>query len=401
MQLLLELVFGLSLTLMLYISWRMFRDLADISQWIVRTSRQSTMWTFHNRHKLALALAVLWAIATASCVFGGAGHWIILAICSLIAAFGFGIGYVNPRFMMRSQHKHPRYYPIAKAKEVLSPETSLIVVETKAGARGHPDHHILRPHVAGLTDAAGGEEMVLTYCGLSNLGVAYVPEIDGKKLDLQVMTQLENNLVMWDRNSGEPIQQLWGRLERDGPDGSAMPERPSYRMPLWAFEKAFPDGKVFLNPIVPVWKNPILSIYDRIVHMAFVGGVKDQAEKDSPTFPTIPHVDDRLPNKEKVYAANVGDDYVAWTKDFIHENGDVLNIRLGGRDIVVAYHREQDSVGMYVNDSGNRVQAIEFGGESDQGLLPRLETMKSAVYWIVWQNFFPQTEVNRRPLLAA
>ena len=400
MQLVLELAFGFSVALALYISWRMFRDLADVGQWIVRTSRQSTMWTFYHRQMLALALFTLWGIAAASYFFGGAGHWIILLICSGLVVFGFGLGYVNPRFMMRSQQKHPRYYSIETAKEVLSPETSLIVVETNAGARGHPDRHILRPHVAGLTDKTDDEDMVLTYCGLSNLGVAYVPEINGKKLDLKVMTQLENNLVMWDRNSGEPIQQLWGRFESDGPDGPAMPERPSYRMPLWAFEKAFPDGKVFLNPIVPVWKNPILGTYDRIVHMAFVSGVTDQAEKDEPTFPTIHHFDDRLPNKEKVYAANVGNDYVAWTKGFIRENGDMMNIRLGNRDIVVAYHKEQDSVGMYVNNSGNPVHEIEFGGKSDQGLLSRLETMKSSVYWIVWQNFFPQTDVNRAPLAA-
>ena len=400
MQLLLELAFGLSLASALYISWRMFRDLADISQWIVRTSRPSTMWTFYNRDKLAIALFVALAVAAAALWFGGAGHPVALLVCSGFAAFGFAVGYVNPRFMMRSQHRNPRYYSIEEAKQVLNKNTSLIVVETKAGARGHPDRHVLRPHVVGMTEEAEDEDMVLTYCGLSNLGMAYVPEIDGKKLDLKVMTQLENNLVMWDKNTGEPIQQLWGTLEKDGPGGPAMPERPSYRMPLWAFEKTFPDGKIFLNPIVSVVKNPILAIYDRIIHMAFVGGITDQAKKDHPTFPTIKRFDKRLPNKEKVYAANVGDDYAAWTERFIHDHNDVMNVRLGDRDIVVAYHPELDSFGMYVNETGKPVRQVNFGGSSDQGMLPRLETMKAAVYWVVWQNFFPQTEVNRAPVDA-
>lgn len=389
-----------SLTFLLYISWRMFRDLADISQWLVRTSRQSTMWTFYNRKKLALAFFVLWAVAAGAFWFGGLAHPVKFWACSAIALFGFGMGFVNPRFMMRSQHHNPRYYSIERAKEELSGDTSLIVVETKAGARGHPDRHVLRPHVVGLTEESDDENMVLTYCGLSNLGIAYEPEIGGKQLDLQVMTQLENNLVMWDQNSGEPIQQLWGRLEGDGPNGPTMPERPSYRMPLWAFEKAFPDGKIFLNPIVPVAKNPVLGLYDRIVHMAFVGGVTEQAEKDEPTFPTIKRFDDRLPNKEKVYAANIGEDHVAWTESFIRDHGDVMNVRVGGRNVVVAYHPDLDSVGMYVNDSGKPVQKIAFGGHSDQGDLPRLETMKAAVYWVVWQNFFPKTDVNRTPVAA-
>ena len=400
MSLLVEVAFGLSLVVVLYISWRMFRDLADVSQWIVRTSRASTMWTFYNRRKLAVAFFLALGAAATAFWFGEAGHPAVFWICLAIAVFGFGFGYVNPRFMMRSQHHNPRYYSIEQAKEVLGDDTSLIVVETKTGARGHPDRHVLRPHVVGLTEATDDEEMVLTYCGLSNLGIAYVPEIEGRKLDLQVMTQLENNLVMWDQGSGEPIQQLWGRLESDGPDGPAMPERPSYRMPLWAFEKAFPDGKVFLNPIVPVAKNPVLGIYDRIVHMAFVGGVTEQAEKEEPTFPTIRRFDDRLPNKQPVYAANVGGDYVAWTEAFIRDHGDLMNVRLGDREVVVAYHSDLDSVGIYVNDSGNPVRSIAFGGRSDQGDLQRLETMKAAVYWIVWQNFFPQTEVNRPAIEA-
>jgi len=400
MHLILELVFGLSLALMLYISWLMFRDLADLSQWVVRTSRKKTMWTFYNRHRLAIAFGALWAVAALTLWVGQAGNLIVFLVCSAIGLFGFGVGYINPRIMMRSQHHDARYYSLEEAKEVLKPDTSLIVVETQNGARGHPDGHIMRPHVAGLTQDNEDENVVLTYCGLTNLGVAYVPEIDGKQLDLQVMTQLENNLVLWDRNSGEPIQQLWGRKEIDGPSGSSMPERPSYRMPLWAFEKTFPDGKVFLNPIVSVWKNPFLSIYDRIISTIFAQGVIAQEKIDGPVFPTIEHFDDRLPNKAKVYAANVGDDYVAWTEEFIREQGDLLNVKLGDQDVVVAYHPDVDSIGMYVNDTGRPVHQIAFGGDSDQGLLRRLETMKAAAYWVIWQNFFPKTAVNRAPATA-
>ena len=42
-----------------------------------------------------------------------------------------------------------------------------------------------------------GEDIVLTYCGLSNLGIAYTPSLGGKPLDLHPMTQLENNLATW------------------------------------------------------------------------------------------------------------------------------------------------------------------------------------------------------------
>ncbi len=401
MSALIELLHWLSLVAAAYLSFRLFRDLADLSQWLVQTPRGKTMWTFYHRHRLAAATAGLWLLALLTWWFGDAGVGAVFWPVTGLAALAFYSGYVNPHIMMRAQQHDARYYAIEDAKTHLEPDTSLIVIEANGAARGHPDDHILRPHVAGTEDGLGGENVVMTYCGLTHLGIAYKPEIDGEPLELGVMTQLENNLVLWDKRSGEPIQQFWGTKECAGPGGSRMPEWPSFRMPFWAFEKAFPDGKVFLNPIPGLFENPFLAVYDRLMHMIFVHGIKDQATKDEPTFPTIKRFDDRLPNKAKVYGANVGEDYVAYTEDFIREHGDLLNVEIGGRDIVVAYHEDLDSVGMYCNDTGAEVTRVAFGGDSDRGPLPRLESMKAQAYWVVWQNFYPRTEVNRPPKLQA
>ena len=145
----------------------------------------------------------------------GIVFWIVTAV----AALAFYSGYINPSIMMRAQQSNARYYTIVEAKKHLRPETSLIVIEAKGEARGHPDDHILRPHVAGTKDGLGGENVVMTYCGLTHMGIAYKPEIDGEQLELGVMTQLENNLVLWDKKSGEPIQQFWGTKARSGRDG--------------------------------------------------------------------------------------------------------------------------------------------------------------------------------------
>ena len=60
----------------------------------------------------------------------------------------------------------------------------------------------------------------------------------------------------------------------------------------------------------------------------------------------------------------MGDDYVAYMEEFIHEHSDLLNIVLGGPNVVVAYHKDFDSVGMYVNNTGEPVNWIEFRGNS-------------------------------------
>ena len=392
-----EVVHWAALVAALLVSFRLFRDLADLSQWILQTPRDKIMWTFYHRNALAAAAAVAWVAALFTWWLGSAGSSWVFWIVTVLAAFMFYSGYINPSIMMRAQQKTARYFSIEDAKKRMGPDTSLIVIEAHGEARGHPDHHILRPHVAGTQDGLGGEDVVMTYCGLTYMGIAYQPELVWVILELGVFTQLENNLVLWDKRSGEPIQQFWGTKESDGPKGLRMPEWPSFRMPLWAFEKAFPNGKVFLNPIPGFFENPFLAIYDRMMDFIFVSGISDQARKEEPTFPTIKKFDDRLPNKAKIYGANVGDDYVAYTEEFIHEHGDLMNVELGGQDVVVAYHKDLDSVGMYVNDSGGPVGRIEFGGNSDRGHLTRLPTMKAQAYWVVWQNFFPQTDVNRPP----
>ncbi len=401
MTVLLELLHWVALLSSAFLSFRLFRDLADLSQWVVRTSRAQTMSTFYERHRLAALTVALWLVALLTWWVGGAGSTPIFVIVSLVVALAFFSGYVNPPIMMRAQQKTARYFGLQEAKRRLTPDTSLIVIEANGIARGHPDDHILRPHVAGTEDGLGGENVVMTYCGLTNMGIAYKPEIDGEALELGVMTQLENNLVMWDKKIGEPIQQFWGTRECTGPNGARMPEWPSFRMPLWAFEKAFPDGQVFLNPIPGFFENPFLAIYDRVMHLIFSWGIGQQAQKEEPAFPTIKSFDDRLPNKARIYGANIGDDYVAYTEEFIHAQGDLLNITIGGQDVVVASHEAFDSVGMYLNVTGQPVSRIAFGGESDQGALPRLETMKAQAYWVVWQNFYPQTDVNRLPSLKS
>ena len=397
MSALVEFAHWVSLAAMAAFSFRIFRDLADLSQWLVRTDRANTMATFYHRHQIMASTVGFWSVAFLSWWTAGAGIGAVFwTVTALSALFCFA-GYVNPRIMMRAQQRTARYVPVAEARRHISDGTSLIVVEADGQARGHPDLHALRPHVVG----AEGSSVVLTYCGLTNMGIAYRPEIGGEPVELGVMTQLENNLVLWDRNSGEPIQQIWGRAESAGPEGPRMPEWPSYRMPVWAFEKAFPDGLVYLNPIPRFSENPFLALYDRGVQWLFARTVKGQEVRDAPAFPTIRRFDDRLPNKTKIYGANIGQDYVAYTEDFIRGRGAPLNVRLGGRDIVVAYHEDFDSVGMYTNDTGAPVSRIAFGGESDRGRLQRLETMKAQAYWVVWQNFFPQTEVNRPAALQA
>lgn len=54
-----------------------------------------------------------------------------------------------------------------------------------------------------------------------------------------------------------------------------------------------------------------------------------------------------------------------------------------------------ESLGIFYNDTGKEITKVDFFGESDQGKLPRVETVRAGSFWLGWANFFPQTDINR------
>lgn len=392
----------------------LFKDLADISQWVVQSSRDFTMGVWYSRWPLAVV--TLLALAGAVYLWWRRRELLnakLVTALVIVCLFFWYAGMLNTLLMFRPQQHEgqamfvrvdeaPRYLEemlhASYEKERFDniDEISVLVLETDQGARAYTDYYLLQPHVVN-GGSIDGEEVVMTYCGLTNMGIAYSPVINGEKLNLRVMTQLRNNLVMWDTNSGEPIQQFWGSMERDGEQGPAMRQWPTLRMPFGSFRQLYPDGEVFVNGIRQQNDNFLVRLFDTAVRdgMMLYAVRTLQWQSDQPAFPTISEFDDRLPKKQLVYGINIGDDYVAYTKEFIQRQGGPLNVEIGGRPLVIYYDPQFDSIAAYYNDSGKPVGAVDLFGQSDQGALTRVETLKSAIFWFIWYEFHKSTDLNR------
>ena len=131
----------------------------------------------------------------------------------------------------------------------------------------------------------------------------------------------------------------------------------------------------------------------------FGAGIARQHNEAAPIMDNMTRHDDRLPTKTYVWGVNDGDDAVCFTQDFVVEHGNVINSAVGGRPIVVAWDPVYESMGVYYNDGGNEggapVTAIDFFGNTGQGRLPRVESLKAGLFWHVWAEFFPGTDINR------
>jgi hypothetical protein len=81
------------------------------------------------------------------------------------------------------------------------------------------------------------------------------------------------------------------------------------------------------------------------------------------------HHDDRLANKTYVWGVSFGVDAVWWIDDFVIEQGNVVNAEAGGHPIIAAWPPREESLGVWYNNSGVSVTAIDFLGKMPSGLL--------------------------------
>lgn len=245
----------------------------------------------------------------------------------------------------------------------------------------------------------------MSYCAMANLGMGYKAEMDGRKLDIDVLAQHGNNLLLRDKATNEPIQHIYGQRVCDmapPTDGKShceltagrtgMPIWPTFRMSFRAFQKAYPDGTVFLNKPVA---NPLLRLIDMMIDALFSVSLARQRRENAPIIDNMTHSDDRMPNKTYIWGIEINGDAVAYTEDFVFEQDNIVNATLGGRAIVVTYHPKLEGLGTWDNDSGQPVAHVDFHGRSDQGQLTRVESLRPGMFWHAWAEYFPNTDINR------
>ncbi len=398
-----SILFWSSLAVALVIGFLYFRDLGDVSQMLLKVKRENMVRFIRNEYRLlGIGLAGLATMTIAHFALDGGprGFWWAAILLSIIL---YGFPYVWVHIGLRNQKDSARYYSIEEAKQYVSPSSQVIVIENNGIARAHPQAQVMRPHLTGNDEGLDGENVVMTYCAMANLGIAYTPEVEGEKLDLEVLAQHGNNLILRDNRTGEPIQQIYGFREGDAaPDekGPACALRPSLAMRPWptfrmtfrGFQKAYPEGTVFVNKPP---SNPLLYLFDMVLEMVFSSSIDRQHREAKPVMDNMTRYDDRLPNKTYVWGVDFGRDAVCWTDDFVVDQGNIVNAEVGGRPVVVAWDPRYESLGVWHNDTNEPVTEIDFFGNTPAGRLKRVETLKPGLFWHVWAEFFPHTDINR------
>ena len=359
-----------------------FLALADMIQFVVHLPNEFTYRVFALRWPMVGLFGISFL---ASLVLGfryrilGA-KW--LAAWTLLALGLFVAGFVNPSYLMfRSQQHGAEFVSVVQAREELADHEEVVVVRANGVARAFPYRWINQPHVAGAD--FGGREVAMTWCGLSHLGHAYETRSeDGQELDLKVMTQLENNLVLFDARTETPIQQIQDRTI--GSD-SELVRVPSVMMSLEAFARLHPDGSVFYAPAT--------NLFDRLTRTMMFDSTEHNydKEKEGFAFPTIPEIDRRVDPKEQVYAFVLSGKPVAVTLGHLQANGGSLVVGEGDATLTIKYFPEYDFVDVFKG----RVPEVDAHGLVDGQPAERFPH-SNRVLWAIWANWYPETIIDGR-----
>ncbi|GEA60165.1 DUF3179 domain-containing (seleno)protein [Vibrio comitans] len=290
----------------------------------------------------------------------------------------FLINWFAPDFWLRSQQHNASFMSVEEADLRLKSSDDVFVLEIDGDARAYPRDWMQLPHIAG--DVVGGQDTVMTYCALSNLPLAFNPNMNGQPTDFKIIAQVHNNLIFTDRNSGELIQQVTATAEYSQ---SELEQYPVQRMPWESFKALYPEGEVF-NYEPFLYDHATLMLFDKAMEPHYAG---------EPMFPTLSLEDDRLPTGEQIWGIHVNDESLAVSaNDFADKTQFV--VELSDQKILFVNYDEYQTVAAYfVDDSRDwEVTEVDPYGSYDMGKLERAN-LYSGMPWMIWSHWFPQTQL--------
>ncbi|GEA52695.1 hypothetical protein VIN01S_34990 [Vibrio inusitatus NBRC 102082] len=346
---------------------------------IINLPRDWVFGYFKHKRKLSIAIAILAAVVVFSAVSNSLFTPIGLTLYALaVVACLFFINIFAPIMWLRTQQYGAKFMSVAEAESRLADDTDVFVLEIDGDARAYPRDSMQVPHIVG--DKVGGKETVMSYCALSNLPVAFNPNINGKDTDLKVIAQVNNNLIFTDTKTGELYQQVTATGEYSKTE---LEQYPVQRMTWGAFKALYPEGKVFdYKP----------NALDKLTLKLFDNALKDHYA-GKPLFPTLNMNDKRLDSSVKIWGVVDGNEAVAAHPESFSETSKIQT-EINGKSVLFVHFESYQTVGAFwVDHSRDWTNAeISVYGECEGEKLPRAKLF-SGMPWMVWSHWFPHGSI--------
>lgn len=252
--------------------------------------------------------------------------------------------------------------------------------EKKAYPRLILTHHEI------VNDTVGGTDVSVTYCPLTGTVLAYETE----RVEFGVSGRLlNNNLVMFDRETGSYWPQMLGVAISGEHKGDFLKEREVVWTKWDKWVEEHPDTEVLST------ETGYLRDYSRGIY----GGYEPRSgyyELDQgPLFKPL-ETDRRLPPKKKVLGGRTKENSYAVSKELLR-NERIVNFK---NQIVGVYDERYDTGYMYSKSQEDNISMTESnkykirGKNYNPDALPLKRLSDYESMWFAWYGFFPSTEVK-------
>ena len=357
--------------------------MTDIGQ-IFGVEKKWVVWYFKNSVTIQLlSLAfIIGGVVLANKHKLQSRKWALLLGIAWLLCIGMS-KYLTPYFLFRSQQNKSEYISISESekRDYLSGDDRVLVVNHNGVQKAYPPEFIWQAHI--FDGDFGDDNVVLAYCVMTNLATPYVNDKEGEGYNFKVLAQTNNNLLIWDTNSDEIIQQITQECEFSK---QKLDPIPVLEMTFRGYKKLFPQGEVLYN----VWDTPI----EKVVSMLF--DTEETWHGEEWMFKTSNYDDTRLPSKENIIGVrdDTRHEQVVFTKDFIKKQG-IHNFEVGDKKLVMVYFPEYETVACYNREKDGQVyeiSAIKIDGNTEFGTLQQ-EYIYNSVLWAVWAYYYPDSQV--------
>lgn len=354
----------------------------------------------HARGVLALSVVIMGAALYRASPFDNLSVLLVLEVLAFggIIVFGF--------FMHTTRNFRPVRDPIFismdEAFAKFGPDEEVVGV---IDAAGKPFAFITRlarrPHV--VYQAEGDNPFIMSHCILAHSSMSYAMEGRFSNPDIIVTAVLANNMVFYDRSSQCSVIQLHNKA-MDGDMALRMIATVSVSLKTW--RALYPQSRVWIRD--KEWRD---TFYLKLLARA------DVIDPTSPVmvYPLEHETDQRLPLKSLVLGVQIGGEDKTYPVS-LFDGRTVINDSIGGTPILVAATHDGDLIQVFdrtadggepltfkASDSADRYIDNETGSEwtaagecvagAHHGHRLRPVPHYNKIFWYVWSDFHPGTEI--------
>jgi len=250
--------------------------------------------TYRSRLAFAVASTAIAIWLAREWAYAPAGDWVAIGAV-LTAAFIWATLVVSPAVLF-----HPRGQgTLVSAEDAaarVGDDEEVIGVVVGTQARAYVTDSTNPQHV--LSDEFGGQRLMISWCVLCHNAAVFKGDLDGKPLKLRVIGGGNNNVLFYDSNSKNLVQQITGHIVA-GPDkGRSLQWIPSVTTTWSNWRRQYPDSTL--------WLGPERNFFDRLICAVIAWAQSRIERKQKPFYAMNRPLDSRFEFTRLVSGVTIG-----------------------------------------------------------------------------------------------